>query len=179
MNKLPLQHKPRYIAFVAASIDGRISLSSKHPPDWTSKEDWKFFQKSLSRIDAVVVGRNTYKAVATRLRKRNTFVLSSRPKMLVRRGTVTFVNPANVSLPKLLEDYKSVAILGGGAVYRFMLEQCLLDEIFVTVEPLIFGRGKEMFIGGTQTTQVSLLSAKRLNRKGTLLLHYQINRQQP
>lgn len=178
MNNQHLQSKPRYIAFVAASIDGRISLSSKHPPEWTSKEDWRFFQKSLSRIDAVVVGRNTYESVADRLRKRNTFVLSRRPKTLVRRGTVTFVNPAKVSLPKLLKRYKGVAVLGGGAVYQFMLENRLLDEIFVTVEPFIFGRGKQMFVGGTQTTRVSLLSMKRLNRTGTLLLHYQINHQQ-
>lgn len=177
MNKQHLQHRPHYIAFVAASVDGRISLSSKHPPDWTSKEDWKFFQKSLARIDAVVVGRNTYESVAERLRKRNTFVLSSRPKNLTRRGTVTFVNPAKVSLPKLFEEYKSVAVVGGGAVYRFMLESKLLDEIFVTVEPLIFGRGKEMFVGGTRTTRVRLLSVKRLNHSGTLLLRYQINHQ--
>ena len=179
MNKQHLQHRPRYIAFVAASVDGRISLSSNHPPDWTSKEDWEFFQKSLSRIDAVVVGRTTYESVAERLRKRNTFVLSSRPKTITRRGTVTFVNPAKVHLPKLLERYKSVAVLGGGAVYQFMLEKKLLDEIFVTVEPLIFGHGKEMFVGGTRITRVHLLSAKRLNRTGTLLLHYQIKHQPP
>lgn len=178
MNKQHLQHKPRYIAFVAASVDGRISLSSKHPPQWTSKEDWNFFQKSLACIDAVVVGRNTYQSVAERLRKRNTFVLSSCPKALTRRGTVTFVNPAKVNLSKLLGSYKSVAVVGGGTVYRFMLENKLLDEIFVTVEPLIFGRGKEMFIGGTRTARVKLLSVKRLNRTGTLLLHYQINHQQ-
>lgn len=178
MNRQHLQHRPRYIAFVAASVDGRISLSSKHPPEWTSKEDWEFFQKSLSRIDAVVVGRNTYKSVAERLRKRNTFVLSRRPKTIVRRGTVTFVNPAKVNLPKLLEGYKSVAVLGGGTVYQFMLENRLLDEVFVTVEPLIFGRGKEMFMGGMRTARVTLLSVKRLNRTGTLLLHYQINHQQ-
>ncbi|MDP3793194.1 MAG: dihydrofolate reductase family protein [Candidatus Uhrbacteria bacterium] len=179
MKQKHLQHKPRYIAFVAASVDGRISLSSKHPPHWTSKEDGDFFQKSLASIDAVVVGRNTYQSVAERLRKRNTFVLSSRPKTLTRRGTVTFVNPTKVNLSKLLERYKSVAVVGGGAVYRFMLEKELLDEIFITVEPLIFGRGKEMFIGGTEMTRVSLLSVKRLNRNGTLLLHYKINHQQP
>ncbi len=178
MNKLHLQSKPRYIAFVAASVDGRISLSSKHPPTWTSKEDWEFFQKSLSRIDAVIVGRNTYESVAERLRNRNTFILSRRPKTLVCRGTVTFVNPAKVNLPKLLEGYKSVAVLGGGAVYQFTLENKLLDEIFITVEPLIFGRGKEMFVGGTRITRANLLSVKRLNNTGTLLLHYQINHQQ-
>lgn len=172
-------HRPRYIAFVAASVDGRISLSSKTLPHWTSKEDWKFFQKSLSRIDAVVVGRNTYQAAADRLRKRKAFVLSSRPKTVRHRGTVTFVNPANVNLTQLFREYRTVAVLGGGAVYRFMLEKGLLDEIFVTVEPLIFGRGKEMFVGGTRTTRVSLLSVRRLNRTGTLLLHYEINHQTP
>ena len=116
------------------------------------------FRSSLSRIDAVVVGRNTYESVAERLRKRNTFVLSRRPKTLVRRGTVTFVNPAKVNLPKLLEGYKSVAVLGGGAIYQFMLKSKLLDEIFVTVEPLVFGHGKEMFMGGTRITRVNLLS---------------------
>lgn len=179
MNKPRPQSKPRYIAFVAASVDGRISLSSKHPPEWTSKEDGEFFQKALSRFDAVVVGRNTYQSVADRLRRRNTFVLSRRPKTLVRRGTVSFVNPEKVNLPKLLGGYKSVAVLGGGAVYRFMLESGLLDEIFVTTEPLLFGRGKEMFTGGTRTTRLRLLSVKRLNRAGTLLLHYQINHDMP
>lgn len=178
MNKQHLQHRPRYIAFVAASVDGHIPLSSKHPPDWTSEEDWKFFQKSLARIDAIVVGRNTYESVAERLCKRNTFVLSRRPKTLALRGTVTFVNPEKVNLPNLLEGHKSVAVLGGGAVYQFMLENKLLDELFITIEPFIFGHGKEMFVGGTRTAQVSLLSVKRLNRTGTLLLHYQINHQQ-
>ncbi|PJC66849.1 MAG: hypothetical protein CO016_04260 [Candidatus Yonathbacteria bacterium CG_4_8_14_3_um_filter_46_25] len=182
MNKMRPQRlirsKTRFVAFVAASIDGQISLFEKTLPRWTSKEDWRFIQSSLSRIDAVVVGRNTYVAATKRLRKRNTFVLSSRPKMFTRRGNVTFVNPVNVDLASMLAKYKTVAVLGGGAVYRFMLESGLLDEIFVTVEPLIFGRGKEMFVGGTRTTRVSLLSVKRLNRAGTLLLHYQINHQQ-
>lgn len=179
MKKNDLRDRTRYVAFVAASVDGRISLSSKTLPDWTSKEDWRFFQKSLSRVDAVVVGRNTYESAVDRLRKRNTFVLSSRPKTTKRRGTVTFVNPKSVNLAKLFQEYKSVAVLGGGAVYRFMLEKGLLDEIFVTIEPLIFGRGKEMFVGGTRTTRVSLLSVRRLNRTGTLLLHYRINHQKP
>lgn len=169
------QHRPRYIAFVASSVDGRISLTSKTQPDWTSKEDWRFLQKWLSYIDAVVVGRNTYRAAAARLRKRNTFVLSSRLKTLKRRGTVIFVNPINVNLEQFFREYKTVAVLGGGMVYRFMLEKGLLDEIFITVEPLIFGRGKAMFIGGTRTKQLHLLSVRKLNRAGTLLIHYKIN----
>lgn len=168
------RRKTRYIAFVAASVDGRISLTEKKLPDWTSKEDWDFFQDALSRADAVVVGRNTYQAATERLRKRNTFVFSSRLKTLRRKGSVTFVNPVHVSIAELLGIYKTVAVCGGGNVYRFMLENNLLDELYVTIEPLIFGRGKAMFVGGTQTTHLRLLSARRLNRTGTLLLHYEI-----
>lgn len=171
-----LRRRTRFVAFVAASIDGRISLSEKTLPRWTSKEDWRFLERSLSRADAVVVGRNTYKAAARRLRKRHTFVLSNRLRAMTRRGTVTFVNPTNVDVTSLFVHYKLVAVLGGGAVYRFMLESKLLDEIFVTIEPFIFGRGKEMFAGGTRTMRTSLLSVRRLNRAGTLLLRYQIHR---
>ena len=54
-------------------------------------------------------------------------------------------------------------------------ERRLLDEIFITIEPLIFGRGKDMFVGGNKTTELCLLSVKQLNIRGTLLLHYQVN----
>ena len=177
-NKVKQKHllpRTRYIAFVAASVDGRISLTKKTPPDWTSKEDWRFFQNSLARTEAVIVGRNTYQAAAARLRKRNTFVLSRRLQGVRRRGTVTFVNPAYVNLAEFLRQYKTVAVLGGGMVYSTMLKSGLLDEIFVTLEPFIFGRGKEMFSAGTRTTRLHLLSARQLNRAGTLLLHYRIN----
>jgi len=125
-------------------------------------------------MEAVVVGRNTYLAAANRLRQRNTYVLSNRLTSLQHRGTVVFVNPAHVSLAKLLQKYKTVAVLGGGMVYRYMLENGFIDEIYVTIEPLIFGRGKEMITGGTLTTHLRLLSVRQLNQSGTLLLHYKV-----
>ncbi len=168
--------KTRFIAFVATSADGRISLTNKTLPDWTSQEDWRFFQTSLAQVEAVIVGRNTYQAAVAPLRKRHTFVLTSQLKKTQRRGTVIFVNPNQVDLAALLQPYKTVAVLGGGLVYGAMLERHMLDEIYITIEPLIFGRGKEMFIGSTRTTRLQLLSVRRLNRSGTLLLHYRIKR---
>lgn len=168
--------KPKFIAFVATSVDGRISLTRKASPDWTSKEDWRFFQDSLSKIDAVVVGRNTYEAARRSLRKRKTYVLSSHLPTLKRMGLVTFINPRRINLQKLLAEYKTVAVLGGSGVYRHMFESDLIDEIYVTYEPLIFGRGKEMVTDGKQTIRLSLLSVRRLNRKGTLLAHYKIDK---
>lgn len=172
----PLKSKTKFIGFVAISVDGKISLKAKIPPDWTSPEDWDFLQKSLAKMDAVIVGRNTYQAAAQRLRKRNAFVLSTQIKKPQRRGSVTFINPQNANLRDILKTYKTVAVLGGGAVYRFMLENNLLDEIFVTIEPLVFGRGKDMIAGGTKTTKLNLVSIRKLNKQGTILIHYKIKK---
>ncbi|MBI4599621.1 dihydrofolate reductase family protein [Candidatus Uhrbacteria bacterium] len=163
---------PRFIAFVASSVDGRISLTKKTLPDWTSREDWQFFQKALKKMDAVVVGRNTYKAARTRLRKRTTYVFSRHLKRVTRRGSVTFINPARVNLTDMFQSYRTVGILGGASVYQTMLEKGMLDELSVTIEPLLFGHGVPMFSGGKSTKMLALRSGRKLNNKGTLLLHY-------
>ncbi|MBP6946008.1 MAG: dihydrofolate reductase [Candidatus Pacebacteria bacterium] len=168
--------KTRFVAYVATSIDGRISLEKRRLPDWTSKEDWKFFQSELAHADAVVVGRNMYLSAQSRLQKRTTFVLSSRVKNTLRKGTVTFVNPACQNLKKLFSVYKTVAIVGGARVYQTMLDSNLLHELYVTIEPLVFGRGVSMFSDGVKTNRFELVSVKKLNTKGTLLLHYNLKK---
>jgi len=168
--------KTRFVAYVATSIDGRISLEKRKLPDWTSKEDWKFFQSELAHADAVVVGRNTYLTAQSRLQKRTTFVLSSRIKNTLKKGTVTFINPACNDLKKLFSVYKTVAVVGGARVYQTMLDSNLLHELYVTIEPLVFGRGVPMFSGGSKTKQFELVSVKKLNATGTLLLHYKVKK---
>ena len=102
-----------------------------------------------------MVGRNTYQAAATRLRKRNAFVLSSRIKIPKNEGSVTFINPASTDLMAVLSAYKKVAVLGGGAVYQFMLEHRMIDEVFITIEPIIFGRGKICLAAAQKQTGLS------------------------
>ncbi|MBI3573494.1 dihydrofolate reductase, partial [Candidatus Kaiserbacteria bacterium] len=131
----PREYKARFVAYLAASIDGKISLTTRHPPEWTSKEDWAFFQKELGKCDAVVVGRNTFEGVRKRLSKRNTFVFSRASK--AREGRVTFINPARTDLKKLFAPYTRIALVGGAGVYQFMLNKGLMDELYVTIEPLV------------------------------------------
>lgn len=171
-----MKRKTRYIAYTASSIDGRIAKSNRSGTDWTSKEDWDFFQKSLQKVDAVVVGRNTYEVAKSYLKRRAVvIVLTSevnKPKMQAKK---IFFNPEKYNLKKFLQskNYKKVAILGGAKVYNFCLENKMLDELFVTIEPYVFTAGVPMFFGNVfKKYKFSLQSAKKLNRKGTLLLKY-------
>jgi len=177
MNRInkPTHHKTRYVAYVATSIDGRIAKNSHSGTDWTSMEDWKFFQKSLEKIDAVIVGHNTYKLAEARLKKRNTIVLTSKVQKPKIENSVIFFNPNKSGLKKFLQTkkYKNVAIVGGPKVYNFCLENKMLDELFVTIEPYVFTTGIPMFSGSKfKKYKFTLLSVKKLNKKGTILLKY-------
>ncbi len=173
--KRKLSHKINYIAYVASSIDGRIAKSNQSGTDWTSKEDWNFFQKSISKFDAVVVGHNTYKVAENWLKKRRTIVFTSRYSFLKSIDSVTFLNPAHVNFLNFIHEanFKKIAILGGPKVYTFFLENKMLDELFVTIEPYIFINGVPMFSGDRfHKYRFILQSVKKLNKRSTILLHY-------
>ena len=165
----------KFVAYVASSIDGRIAENSRSIIDWTSKEDWDFFQKSLKKFDAVLVGSNTYKNAEGNLKKRNTIVFDSKINKIRTVGKVIFLNPKSTNLLKYLKDkkYKKVAIVGGPRVYNFCLENKMLHELYVTIEPLIFGAGVPMFEGEKfKKHRLTLESIKKLNKKGSILLKY-------
>ena len=167
--------KIKYTAYLAASIDGRIAKNSLSGVDWTSNEDWNFFQGVLKKADAVLVGHNTYKVSEDRLIWRNTVVLTSRVSGLKIKGTVTFLNPKKVDLKKFLQskEYKNVVAIGGSQIYNFCLQNKMLDELFITIEPYVFTAGVPMFAGVKfQKNKFILRSIKKLNNRGTILLKY-------
>jgi len=174
----------KFIAIAAITLDGKIAKGPNHPSDWTSKEDKLFMRGLLDKSDAIIVGNNTYKTAIKPLSKRNCIVLSrSANKQISRSARLTYVNPDKTDVKKLITDrgYKTVAILGGAQTYTYCLENGLLDELYLTIEPIVFGQGINLFAPSPPEGRVEerlpdkklkLLSVKKLNKQGSLLLHY-------
>ena len=165
---------PTIIAIVATSIDGRIALHANHPSDWTSPEDKAFMHDLLDRCDVIVVGNSTYKAAREPLSKRNCIVFTrSVTSTEQQRENLLLCNPAGADVKAVLQKYKTVAVLGGTQIYTYFLDHNLLDELFVTIEPLVFGRGLCIFEAQMASGQrFALASVKQLNQSGSVLLHY-------
>lgn len=190
--------KPRYIAIAAVTLDGKIAKNSNHNSSWTSKEDKIFMHSFLDKCDCIIVGNNTYKTAIKPLSKRNCIVLSKtvEPSPLVRgdvaqRATerLLYINPQKTNLKKLIRTlkYKKIAILGGAQTYTYCLQNNLLDELYLTIEPIVFGSGINLFsvppsplargdvalaTERSKLLKFKLLSIKKLNKQGSLLLHY-------
>lgn len=164
----------RIVAIAAMTIDGKIARHSSELTDWTSPEDKALLTELLDKSDVIVIGNSTYKTAEEPLSRRNCIVLTRSVSTLERRGDkLLFCNPDAVKLPDVLREFGTVALLGGTQTYTYFLRNDLLDELYLTLEPLVFGSGLNLFegqIGGS--VRLRLKSVKELNDKGTLLLHY-------
>lgn len=164
----------RCIAIAAVTIDGKIALDTSHFSDWTSKEDKDFLHEMLAAVDVIVVGNNTYKTAVEPLSKRNCIVFTTSVRTSEHMGDMlTYCNPSSSDCVALLQKYGTVAVLGGTKTYTWFLENDLLDELYVTVEPVVFGRGLNLFESSKNIdAHFKLESTKLLNDTGTILLHY-------
>jgi len=165
---------PRMYAIAAVTIDGKIARHENHPTTWTSPEDNVFMRALLDQSAVIVVGRRTYDTAKEPLSKRNCIVLTrSVPAIERRDDRLTFINTGGTSLRKLLQEYATVAVLGGTQIYTYCLEHDLLDDIYLTIEPLVFGAGLPLFAAATTANiRFQLQDFKKLNADGTLVLHY-------
>ena len=169
-------NKPLYTAIAAITLDGKIAKNKNHPSDWTSKEDKVFMRKLLDKSDVIIVGNNTYKTAIRPLSKRNCIVFSRSANMPISKSArLLYCDPEKSDIKKIIREhkYKAVAVLGGAQTYTYCLENNMLDELYLTIEPIIFGRGIDLFAASSSIDKkFKLVSIKKLNMQGSLILKY-------
>lgn len=153
----------KIILMMAVTADGKIAKSSDHFPDWTSKEDKKMFAAVTKEHGVVIMGDKTFftfpKPLPDRLNV--VFTLLKNPPEQKNVKWVTG-EPEKVLEELEKEGYKS-AILGGGTYTNSQfLEKKLIDEIWLTIEPKIFGDGLGVF-GGDFNIDLKLLNVEKIN----------------
>jgi dihydrofolate reductase len=72
--------------------------------------------------------------------------------------------------------YREAVMAGGAGANALFLEAGLVDEIWLTVEPLIFGTGIGLLSGAEFDLRASLISVEQLNERGTVHLKYSVNK---
>ena len=173
---------PIYQAVVVTTIDGKIAKHSNHNVNWSSREDKKFLHQKIKESDVIIIGRKTFEVARTTLTKkefltRNYIVLTRSVKTTKRQNPQTiFLNPNSVRIDQFINKlgYQKICILGGTQIYSLMLTMGLMTDLFLTIEPLIFGQGQGIFDFVRENVKLKLISKKNLNQSGTILLHYRL-----
>ena len=170
------------ISMVAVmSLNGKITRgTSSSVIDWASKADAGSFKQILVDNPVYIMGSRTFDAVkpkpgSNKLR----VILTHKPEsynMLKIPGQIEFTDDSPDEVIKDLRrrGYDKALVLGGSQIYGLFLEAGLVDDIYLTVEPLIFGSGTELVRIIDKDLTCKLVSSKVLNEQGSLLLHYKI-----
>lgn len=170
------------VTLVAAmSIDGKITRGEEQDVSkWTSLEDKAFLHTMITKNNLFVMGSGTYevvKKILTHTSERLRVVMTKRPEKYKNdfiKGQLEFSDLSPTSLVKNLSErgFKQMLLLGGAKIYGIFLNENLVDEIYLTLEPKIFGIGKPLVDLQELNIQLKLQSVKKLNEQGSLLLHY-------
>lgn len=168
------------IGIVATSLDGFITKHDSEGATFTSEADQKYFREVLKTFDCSLMGGGTFEASKEMILKslyleRLRVIWTRNPQKYSPYQLPNRLEFSSNSLKTILEDLKTrgkrrCAILGGSSVYTECLEQGLLDELWLTLEPFVFGQGKKLSTG-ILNVGLELLGLEHLSAS-TLLLKY-------
>jgi dihydrofolate reductase len=159
----------------AVTIDGKIARHEHHLVDWSSKEDKKLFMQTSKRAGVVILGNNTYETFPSPLPGRLHIVLTTNlADKQNRSGEIEFTDRSPAEIVAALESrgYTEAVLTGGAQVNALFLAANMVDEIWLTVEPYIFGVGLDLFRGVPFDLRATLLEVRQLNEGGSVLLRY-------
>lgn len=166
------------------TIDGFIAQTGDQVSTaWTSIEDKKWFSQRTKQAGVVLFGRKTYQTFNRPLPNRlNLLYTTSQPEQLAsseQQDLTTSHQPLATALPprqligKLTDlGYTELAICGGALVYTQFLQAGVVDRLYLTVEPVVYGTGVKLF-NEQLSLKLRLVESKNLSDQ-TILLTYDV-----
>jgi len=169
----------KVIVYIAASLDGYIA----GPNDDMSflslveqeGEDYGYAD-FIKTVDTVIMGRKTYDWVMSHMPEfphadKTAYIITRTPRPDV--GKTSFYTG---NLPELIsrlksEDGKTIFIDGGAEIVNELLQAGVIDELIISVIPVLVGNGVRLFNDNRPVQQLKLQSAKQFE-SGLMQLHY-------
>ncbi len=164
------------IALAAMTADGRIARHEQDAVNWTSREDRRMFVQVTRRAGVVILGRTTYDLLPGPLSGRLVVVLTTHPQAFSAvPGQVEFTDatPSDIIADLTARGYSEAVVAGGADVYSAFLAAGLVDELWVTIEPLLFGAGVPLIHCELPVVHLRLLEVVRLS-ESTVQLKYRV-----
>ncbi len=172
---------------VANSLDHYIARAD-HTVDWILMSDEaKALMKDFWKgVDTVVMGRKTYEVALEQYSGSGssgspglkTYVMSRSMKPDPERDQdVEIVSGDAVEFLGNLKEQqgKDIVLMGGGELAKPLLEAGLVDEIGLSLHPVLLGSGIPLFHGLKRQINLELLQCDRF-RDGCVYVHYRIVR---
>lgn len=184
-----IKTRPKISVFIATSLDGYIArkngdidwLVKFNPPINTDEDKDCGYSKFYSGIDVLVMGRNSYEVVSSfdpwPYQGKRVVVLSSTLTSVCDQAELFSGDIAHLVEKLHAEDIQHIYVDGGVTVSQF-LNADLVDQLIISLIPVILGSGIPLFNKIHHDKWCKLVSSKPYSN-GLVQLHYEVINQQP
>jgi dihydrofolate reductase len=161
--------------FIATSLDGYIA-GPNDEIDWLFTDGDYGYKKFYDSIDTTLSGYNTYRLALTF----GSFPYPDKTNYVFSRlhqhhedTPVTFISadPCQLVSDLRKKDGKDIWLVGGGQLNTLLLNAGLIDEMIISVHPIILGNGIPLFGGHPKQLKLKLLASEAFS-SGLLQVTY-------
>jgi dihydrofolate reductase len=161
--------------YMAISIDGFIAKKDGDS-EWVSPVDSENFEAKIKEKGCIVLGRRTFDQYRRELypvKGVTNIVLSSKAPDEKVEGTIFATSPREALRVAEEKGHSEVLLIGGGRTNGALLNENLIDELILSVHPLVLGEGIKLFEGSEENLDLELLHKQRLS-EGLIQLYYEV-----
>ena len=165
----------KIILYIASSLDGYVARENGDI-DWLPQSDTSGYDEFYKTIDAVIMGKTTYDQVLTfgeypyKDKKSYVFTRNNNP---TNDENVEFISNLDEFVKDTLSNLdRNVWLVGGGQIISSFLNNGIIDEVILSIIPVVLGKGIPLFQNIQKETKFELI--KTTNYDNFIELHYKI-----
>jgi dihydrofolate reductase len=169
------------IVIFVTTLDGKITKwGDPHVQRWSSKEDQEYFKKVWNESPLTVIGSSTFDFDPIKPSLSSLLVvLTKNPEKYKKYELAKHLEFSSETPTQLAErfekaGYDQMLVVGGPHVATSFFAANLVDELWLTLEPKIFGKGGNFVIEEELDIELELLSIEKINERGTLIAKYKV-----
>ena len=169
------------ILIFVSTLDGKVTKwGEPHVSSWSSHQDQDYYKKIWNESRLIVMGSNTFNADTFKPSANHQLVVMTRHpdkyKSLEISGQIEFTNESPVELTSRFKSngHQQMLVVGGPHIATSFLKEQLIDELWLTFEPKIFGRGDNFVTEAKLDINLHLIHCEKVNEQGTLITKYAV-----
>jgi len=165
--------------FAAMSLDGFIA-TNEYSEDFLGDEHWNEFTSLCENKGCFIVSRKVYELVNKWEEKYSLnninakkIIVSKNPNFKLKNGYLLAFSPTDALNIAKKNKFNEVVVAGGGQLNSAFLDNNLVDELVLTIESCLIGKGISFFSNKSFKKKLKLIAVKKIN-SDVVRLHYEV-----
>lgn len=161
---------------MAMTVNGYIAKEDDTTP-W-SDTIWNAYYDFIKQRGNIVLGRRTYEMMKEinefeKLGFPTTAVISNQANNQNQKGVILVPSPGKAIEAIRQNGFEEMVVGGGSQTNTIFMKNGLIDEIYLDLEPLLFGKGIKLFADIGKEVKLQLLEMTKLS-ENIIRLHYKV-----